>query len=108
VWPDVARRYAYRGSQLAEGVRTLFRKAGLETAVAAPEGTGRRARVVQYGFHSLRHTYVTLMEDAGVDRETIQPLVGHGSPVMTSHYSHSEAATARAKGVLPALVERRD
>ncbi|MFZ2654728.1 MAG: tyrosine-type recombinase/integrase [Victivallales bacterium] len=40
------------------------------------------------GFHSLRHTFVTMAEEAGISRQIIQGIVGHGSPVMTGHYSH--------------------
>lgn len=40
-------------------------------------------------FHSLRHTFVTVLEDAGVSREAAQKLVGHGSPAVTDIYSHS-------------------
>ena len=42
------------------------------------------------GFHSLRHTFVTINEAAGVDRKVLQGIVGHGSPVMTGHYSHDK------------------
>ncbi len=42
------------------------------------------------GFHSLRHTFVTINEERGVDRKVIQGIVGHGSPVMTGHYSHDK------------------
>jgi len=38
-----------------------------------------------------------------MDRETIQTLVGHGSPEMTAYYSHSLAAGRKAAGRLPGL-----
>ena len=41
-------------------------------------GEQRVKDVLVHGFHSLRHTYVTMLEDSGLDRETIQTLVGHG------------------------------
>lgn len=38
--------------------------------------------------HCCRHTYVSLMQNAGVDIETIKFLVGHSQVKMTEHYLH--------------------
>ena len=54
------------------------------------------------GFPSLRHTFITECEERGVDRKVIQGAVGHGSPVMTGHYSHDKTAS-KAISVLPSL-----
>lgn len=58
------------------------------------EGTGKRA-VVEVGFHSLRHTFVSLHANKGTAQSTIQHLVGHGSPAMTKHYTHLSDDTVR-------------
>lgn len=56
------------------------------------------------GFHSLRHSFVTINEAAGVDRKVIQGIVGHGSPLMTGRYSHDmESCKILAK--MPSLLE---
>ncbi|MEI6420806.1 MAG: tyrosine-type recombinase/integrase [Lentisphaerota bacterium] len=56
------------------------------------EGKGKKAITKDerggVGFHSLRHTFVTQAEEAGIERKVVQGIVGHGSPVMTGHYSH--------------------
>ena len=59
--------------------------------------TGKRA-VVEVGFHSLRHTYVSLQAESGTPQAVVQAIVGHGSPAMTSHYTHigEEAAKQAA------------
>jgi integrase len=59
-----------------------------------PESTGKRA-VVEVGFHSLRHTYVSLHAERGTSQAVIQANVGHGSPSMTAHYTHIGEAAAR-------------
>ncbi|MCE9613101.1 MAG: tyrosine-type recombinase/integrase [Lentisphaerae bacterium] len=65
---------------------------------------GKRA-VVAVGFHSLRHTFVSMCSEAGTPLSTVQALVGHGSPAMTRHYQHtSEGEAARAVAAIPALV----
>jgi integrase len=40
------------------------------------------------GFHSLRHSFVSLCAKAGAPQHVVQRLVGHGSPAMTEHYTH--------------------
>ena len=62
--------------------------------------TGKRA-VVEVGFHSLRHTFVSLHAERGTPQSVVQAIVGHGSPAMTAHYTHIGEDTARqVAGVL--------
>jgi integrase len=49
--------------------------------------TGKRAVVVA-GFHSLRHTFVSMQAERGIPQSVVQKIVGHGSPAMTAHYTH--------------------
>lgn len=56
--------------------------------------TGKRA-VLEVGFHSLRHTYVSLHAAAGTPQAMIQANVGHSNPAMTAHYTHVNEDTAR-------------
>lgn len=41
-------------------------------------------------FHSLRSTFITNCEEAGISRTVIQGIVGHGSPHMTERYSEDK------------------
>jgi integrase len=56
--------------------------------------TGKRA-VVEVGFHSLRHTWVSLHAAAGTPQGVIQNVIGHSNPAMTQHYTHVSEDTAR-------------
>ena len=57
--------------------------------------------MVEVGFHSLRHTYVSLHAERGTPAAIIQGNVGHGSPAMTEHYTHiSDAAAVEVAKVL--------
>ena len=58
------------------------------------EDTGRPA-VVDVGFHSLRHTWVSMHAAKGTPQAVIQASVGHANPAMTAHYTHVSEATAR-------------
>ena len=67
--------------------------------------TGKRA-VVEVGFHSLRHTFVSLCREAGAPLSVVESIVGHSSPAMTRHYTHTgEAAARSAIAMLPGLKE---
>ena len=59
--------------------------------VTTEEGNGHRRRaIVRKGFHSLRHSFVSLCAANNVPQVAIQELVGHGSPAMTALYSHAD------------------
>jgi len=55
-------------------------------------------------FHSLRHTAVTMMKEAGIPAAVVMELVGHDSEAMSEHYTHVGAdALRRAAEALPDL-----
>jgi len=97
--PGLAALYDGHGSgmDLVRRVQAVFHAAGIETT---SEGEHRRA--VDVGFHSLRHTYVSLCANAGVPLAIVQAIVGHTSVAMTEHYFHAEDAALRgAAAALP-------
>jgi integrase len=46
--------------------------------------------------HEARHSAASLARDAEVDPEIRRKTLGHADQVMTSHYTHIEAAAHRA------------
>ena len=67
------------------------------------EPTGKRA-VVRCGFHSLRHTFVSLCRQANAPLSVVESIVGHSNPAMTRHYSHvGDEEAAKAIAALPAM-----
>ena len=72
---------------------------GIPYAVEGPDGP-------EYAdFHSLRHTYLTMLGRNGVDLRTAQELAGHSTPILTARYSHRRLYDlAGAVGMLPNLV----
>jgi len=64
----------------------------------------RKKRSTEVGFHSLRHTFVTLCADRKVPLHDVQAMVGHMTPEMTTTYTHSSLdGRRRAVKALPDL-----
>ena len=80
--------YSKHPAHVSKRVQKNFRNCGIETN-EDPENGQRRNRIARVGFHSLRHSVVSLCVASGVPQVAIQELVGHGSPAMTAVYSHS-------------------
>jgi integrase len=124
VLPKYAELYTYRNADgrpskqamISIEIQAHFKACGIETHRAGtgyktePDPnkpgktievyTGRRA-VLDVGFHSLRHTYVSMHAQAGTPQAMIQANVGHSNPAMTAHYTHVNEESARtAAGVL--------
>jgi integrase len=58
--------------------------------------------VIQVGFHSFRHSFVSLCRAADVPLSVVESIVGHSSPAMTRHYTHTgEVAARSAVNTLP-------
>ena len=51
--------------------------------------THRTRSIARTGFHSLRHSFVSLCAASNVPQVAIMEMVGHGSPAMTRLYSHA-------------------
>jgi len=71
----------------------VFEACGIETRVDAGDGGHRRSVA---GFHSLRHSFVSLQINAGIPAPLVQRMVGHTSIAMTGHYFHEDDASLRA------------
>ncbi len=58
-------------------------------------------------FHDLRHTYASLLAEAGEVMTTVQALLGHSSLVVTSRYAHMfDSRLDQVAGRLPKLCDQ--
>ncbi len=48
----------------------------------------KKARIEEFHFHDLQHTFATRLVQAGVELYKVQRLLGHKSPMMTQRYAH--------------------
>jgi Phage integrase family len=84
----------------AAGAGQKAEETGRRPARAKP-GTTTRA-VVEVGFHSLRHTFVSLCRESNAPLAVVESIVGHSNPAMTRHYTHvGELAAGQAVAALP-------
>lgn len=71
----------------------LFRRAGIETSEKGEDGRMHPVAT----FHSLRHTFVTNLIEAGVDPLLVKDAVGHSVMAVTENYTHvGETALRKA------------
>jgi integrase len=60
-------------------------------------------------FHSLRHTAVSLLKDAGIPDSVVMALVGHDTVAMSQRYTHvGKEALTNAAAKLPDLTPPAD
>ncbi len=99
VMPETAEAYMHDNSAVVKRIRAAFKAAGIETGAKV---AGYAMGVARVGFHSLRHTFVSLMGNAGAPLALVQSIVGHSNPMMTAHYFHARTdALADAVSALP-------
>ena len=68
------------------------------------EGKGVR-KVTSAGFHSLRHSAVSLLREAGAPLSVTMAIVGHSSLAMHDTYTHAgEAALKSAVAAMPSVI----
>jgi integrase len=94
-----------KSGHLSNQFAAILAKAGLrEKKAHRRTGVGRGGKRDESGlsFHSLRHTAVTLLKEAGVPHAVVQELIGHDSEQMSEHYTHvGSEALKKAASALP-------
>lgn len=81
---------------------TILKKARIKALTDEKTPTGKRHTI--YGFHSLRHTFISMQLNSGVPSAVVKSIVGHASIVMTEHYYHaSRDAQRNAVASLPSF-----
>jgi integrase len=81
----------------------LLSQAGLRS-MQSTKPVGARHRSNALSFHSLRHTMVSLLKDAGVAQAVVQELAGHASVAISARYTHvGRQALENALTSLPRL-----
>ena len=107
VMPGLAAEYTGgKSADVSNRIQAHLKACGIQTVKPGTgKGTEKRAIVLK-GFHSFRHTYVSMNADAGTPQATMTKLVGHGNAQMTMRYLHpTDRMVLQAADALPALLE---
>ncbi len=79
----------------------LLKSSGVRQEAGVHRGKDRRKKH-ELSFHSLRHTFVSLLKNAGASQATVMELAGHRSEQVSARYTHSSLQElARATALLP-------
>jgi len=77
---------------LSESFKRILKKAKVDPMTV--EGKGLR-KFSKRTFHSLRHSFNSVLANAGVADEIRMKLTGHSSKMMNTRYTHLEMATLK-------------
>lgn len=101
LFPSLAQRRSV--SPLSNRFRKLMEEARIEQRVIRERGKGG-CRVNALSFHSLRHSFSSILANAGVPEELRMALTGHATRATHRVYTHHELASLRnAVSVLPRI-----
>ena len=104
VLPKMAALYNRRTDMVTDLIQRHFKACGITLHKPGTGKDGKRA-VIEVGFHSLRHTFVSLCRESNAPLSVVESIVGHSSPAMTRHYTHvGELAAGRAVALLPSVM----
>jgi hypothetical protein len=102
--PETAVLYQKRTDLVTDLVQRHFRACGIKPYKPGTGTNGKRA-VIEVGFHSLRHTFVSLCRESNAPLAVVESIVGHSNPSMTRHYTHvGEFAAGQAVAALPSII----
>ena len=104
VLPEHAKLYlSNNATAISKRIKRFLNMIGIENQVK-PDGFNYYLSVKD--LHSMRHTFCSLAEAAGIPHNIIQSIVGHTTAAQTAHYArHVSIDTKRTRlGVLAALL----
>jgi integrase len=103
VFPKLAGQRTGGCRGLSAQFRGIMDRAGITGRVIKRKGAGRTGH--SKGFHSLRHTFVSELANAGVAPDLRQKLAGHADEKVHAAYTHHELETLR--GAIAKLPSRK-
>ena len=90
--PNLAAKGSGGKHGLSEGFKRIVKKAGIDPMTVP--GQGKR-NFTKRTFHSLRHSFNSVLANQGVSEELRKKLTGHKSSVMNERYTHLQVETLR-------------
>jgi len=106
VFPSLAGKSGAGKSGLSKQFAKIMARAGIKGRTLRTRKEGSAGRTASsLSFHSLRHTFNSALQTAGVSQETRMKFTGHTTAAMNSKYTHHEVETLRdAVAKMPAIM----
>jgi integrase len=95
VFPTLYGKSSAGKSGLSMAFGRPLERAGVEQGTIQERGNGVGRKVSARSFHSLRHSFNTVLVNAGVPQELRMKLTGHSSTETNAVYSHHELSVIR-------------
>src|SRR5262249_11894870 len=95
LFPKLAAMRTSGKSGLSMAFARIMDNAHIDRGIAR-NANGRGRKVHKLSFHSLRHSFNSILANAGVSQELRQQLTGHSSLEENKRYTHHEIATLRS------------
>jgi len=93
VFPSVAQRNSV--SPFSKAFRKIMQRAGIaQSLIRERNGAGRS--VYSHSFHSLRHSFSTILANSGIPEEVRMRLTGHTTRSVHQKYTHHDLEVFRA------------
>jgi integrase len=94
-------------ASLSKRFAAVLTAAGIDRR-AGRQKQGKGRTFYRLGFHSLRHTFNSMLADAGVSIELRSKLTGHSTLAMNDRYTHlADATKRRAIEAIPSIAAQR-
>lgn len=71
--------HCYKTNHIGDAISSVFKRCGV-----------KQGDDDYFGFHLLRHTFVSVCANSGVPITVVQAMVGHSCPEITQHYFHMD------------------
>ena len=94
VFPLLSSRYTGGRRGLSADFRKIMKKAGVVSSAVMRKGQGRTT--FKKSFHSLRHTFISGLANAGIAADIRQKLAGHVDAKVHAGYTHHDIENIRA------------
>jgi integrase len=88
--PDVANDYLKDHSSVSKDIQRIFELIEIQTTI---ERNGRKQCI--RGFHSFRHSFISLLAESGTNEAVLMSLAGHSSTAVSRIYQHVSDDTKR-------------
>ena len=86
VLPKLCEIYEKDASKLSKIFNTVVHEIGIETTQKREDGRGQASSI--YGFHSLRHFFVSTCKNKGIPQHIVMEWVAHSSELVSAIYTH--------------------